>query len=102
MDLTVAERLALLNLLPGEGDIVTLRVMRELREALSFDEAEIARLGIEANEGRITWTDDGSTKDVEVGPKATRLVTDTLDKLNTDRKLTEQHLTLCDKFGIGD
>lgn len=101
MELTVAERLMLLGLLPAEGDLTTLRIVRELREALSFDEAEHARLALRQEGDRVLWTDDGGTKAVDIGAKARRLIADKLEQMNSDGKLTEQHLSLCDKFEIG-
>jgi len=100
MELTTLERLVLLNMLPAEGDITTLRIVRELREALSFSEEEHARLDIRQDDGRLVWTDDGSTKEVDIGPKAHRLIAGQLESLNADGKLTEQHLPLCDTFGV--
>jgi len=102
MDLTVLERLILLNVLPSEGDITTVRIMRELREALSFDEEEYERLQFQEQDGRMAWVDDGSTKDVTFGAKAHSLIVEQLTSLSDKGKLTEQHLPVCDKFGIGD
>ena len=39
--LTMAERFVLLNNLPREGDLVTFKILRKLRETLSPDEREI-------------------------------------------------------------
>ncbi len=39
--LTMAERFVLLNNLPKEGDLVTFKILRKLRETLSPDEREI-------------------------------------------------------------
>lgn len=102
MDLTVLERLVLLGLMPAEGDLTTLRIVRELREALSFDEDEHVQYGLRQEDGRVVWTDDGSTAAIEIGARARRVIEDRLNELNNDGKLTEQHLSVCDKFGIGD
>lgn len=40
MKLTVPERLVLVNILPPEGDYTTLKLVRKLRESLSFSEEE--------------------------------------------------------------
>ena len=101
MELTVVERLVLLGLLPSEGDLTTLRIVRELREALSFDEEEHERLQFKHEEGRVAWRNDDSAKAINLGAKATRLIVERLEALDAVGKLTEQHLTLCDKFAIG-
>lgn len=43
MELSVSERLTLLNVIPKQGNIVTYRLILALREALSFSEDEITR-----------------------------------------------------------
>ena len=99
MDLTVMDRLLLLNVLPAEGDITTLRIVRQLREELSFSEQEHTDLNIQHTpEGQITWTPTDVTKAVEFGTKAHKLVSKALKKLNDDNKLTAQYIDLYDKF----
>ena len=41
MKLAILERVKLLEVLPKEGDILTLKILRKLRESLSFSEAEL-------------------------------------------------------------
>ena len=43
--LTMAERFVLLNNLPQQGDLVTFKILRKLRETLSPDEKEIKDYG---------------------------------------------------------
>lgn len=40
-NLTIADRFAILGILPAEGTFATLKIMRKLRETLSLTEAEI-------------------------------------------------------------
>ena len=47
--LSMAERFVLLNNLPREGDLVTFKILRKLRETLSPDEAEIKSYGFKNN-----------------------------------------------------
>jgi hypothetical protein len=99
MNLSVLDRLLLLNILPQEGDITSIRIIRKLREDLSFSEQEHKDFAIEHTEGQVKW--DAKTavdKDVVLGPKAQVFVADVLKKLSTDKKLTEQHLALYEKF----
>ena len=44
MKLTVPERLILVNILPAESDYTTLKLVRKLRESLSFSEEEHKQL----------------------------------------------------------
>lgn len=43
--LTIAERLQLLNVLPPQGDIITIKIIRKLRETLSPNEQEHEEYG---------------------------------------------------------
>ena len=45
-ELGVLERLKLLEILPAQGDISTIKIVRELRESLSFKEDEHVQFGI--------------------------------------------------------
>ena len=45
MELTYVERLKLLQALPPEGDLLTLKIVRKLRETLSFSEEDLKALG---------------------------------------------------------
>jgi len=44
MKLTIPERLVLVTILPAEGDYTTLKLVRKLRESLSFTEEEHKQL----------------------------------------------------------
>ncbi len=46
MKLTIAERIKLLEALPPQGDILTLKILRKLRETLSFSEQELKSFDI--------------------------------------------------------
>lgn len=128
MKLTVFERLMLQNILPKEGDFVTMKLVRKLREALSFSEKEIAEIsfdnhwrcpkckGIELSPevikcqqcgiymvpaGQVSFDEEKALKvikDVHMGNKMLALCETTLKKLSDEEKLTEQHMSLYEKF----
>lgn len=103
MRLTVRERLALLSVLPREGDILTLRIVQDLRRALSFSEAEHAALKLTSSEDGVSWdrTGEGDPKDVEIGPKAHTVVSDALQRMSNQKKLTEAHVGIYERFVEG-
>jgi hypothetical protein len=99
MLLKLLDRVTLLGVLPEQGDFVTLKIVRKLRESLAFDEEEISRLKIQQNDGVITWdtlADEG--KEVTIGEKASDLIVGCLKKLDKEQKLTAQHYDLYEKF----
>ena len=98
-DMGVHERLVLLNILPPEGNLATIRIVREMREALSFSEAEHEDVQIvQADGGGVTWNQDAPSRDIEIGAKGQEIVREALGKLDKDEKLTADHLELCDLF----
>ena len=99
MTLTIKERLLLLSVLPREGDITTIRIVQNLRAALSFSEDEHARLGIRTEAEKVSWDPTApQDTDVDVGPKATVLIATTLEGLSAKKLLTEDFITLWDRF----
>lgn len=101
VQLTVFERLILQNLLPKEGNFVTLRLMRVLKEALSFDELENKKLEFKQEGDRLTWNQeaaDGIVKEVEIGETMENLIVKTLKDMDEKSKLTPDHVTLYEKF----
>lgn len=57
--LSVLNRLSLLGLLSNKGDLTTLKVIRELREELSFTQDEHALLGFKPlPDGKTFWNEE--------------------------------------------
>lgn len=93
----VAERIHLLNLLPAEGDITTLRIVRQLREALSFSEAEHTDFAMQVEGGRVTWdAAKAGAKDVEVGEKARSIIGAALQRASEAGKLSSDLVAVYD------
>lgn len=101
IELTVAERLGLLALLPREGNLTTLRIVQQLRMELSFSEKEHDALQFQSDDNQLTWKQDVECpKTVSFGAKAMQVIQEKLMELNEAGKLRVEHLSLCDKFGI--
>lgn len=103
MELSVLERLTLLSLLPHEGSFRNMKIVRTLRESLSFDE-DAEKFGLqetETGDGRksFQWNHKvEQTAEIEVGERAVELIADTLKALDKADKLPEQAVTLYEKF----
>ena len=104
LNLTVLERLLLLRVLPKQGNLTTLRIVRELERDLSFSEEEHAALQFVTEGVSVRWkAENAIDKEVEFGPKARELVLAGLAELDKQEALTLDWLDLCDKFGyVGD
>jgi len=128
MKLEVHERIILQSILPQEGDYITLKLVRKLRETLSFNEKEITDIEFKYHwrcpkcekvevaaetlkctdcdiymkpAGSVSWDESKASKfikDVHMGDKMLALCETTLKKLSDDGKLTEQHISLYEKF----
>lgn len=128
MKLTVFERLQLQNMLPKEGNFVTLKLVRKLHEALSFSEKEIGEIDFKnhwqcqkcntksisaqvpkcescgaymAPSGMVHWDEAKAIKvikDVHMGRSMRDLCRSTLKKLSDEDKLTEQTMSLYELF----
>jgi hypothetical protein len=98
MELGILERVTLLNILPAEGDVVSLRIIRKLRENLGFTEEEIKTYEIKTADGQIMWKENGYKIDIPIGEKATDIIKDAFNKLNREKKLREEMLPVYDLF----
>ena len=111
MLLTLQERFAVLSILPAEANFATLRIMHDLRTVLAPTETELAEFEIENMEGggvrwdpAKTFDAEGNplTVDVKVGRKAHSLICEALNKLDDEKKLTDQHYSVYEKFVESD
>lgn len=98
MELGILERITLLNILPVEGDVVTVRLLKKLREELGFTEKEIKDHKISSAESRVIWEETGYKVDISIGEKATDIIKDAFKKLNQEKKLREEMLPLYEAF----
>lgn len=107
MKLNILERISLLNVIPREGNALTLRIIRDLQSKLSFSEEELKEFGIKNSktpDGRISidWDEDiiGEV-DIEIGEMATTVIKKELTKLDKQNLLKMEALTLYEKFVEG-
>ena len=107
MLLTLPERFAVLTVLPTEANYATLRIMHELRIALSPTEAEFEQFGIEpVDGGGLSWdpakTFDANGEPIEIeiviGRKAEAIIVESLEKLDGQKKLTDRQFSIYGKF----
>jgi hypothetical protein len=101
MELKVAERLMLMNLLaPIEGDITALRLVRSLQVNLGFNEEETATLEFnQETPGRVAWKQEADVPtEIEIGPAAKAIIATQLKKASATKSLSLQQLDLYEKF----
>ena len=99
MKLSVHERLLLLNLLPPKGDFTTLKLLRLAKEELSFSESENKSLNFQQNDEMLTWNEKANMdKEVNIGDTITEVIKKELKKMDKEKELTEQHISIYEKF----
>ena len=103
MKLSVIERVLLGGIMSKyQGTFVNIKLIREGREALSFNEEETASLNFVQVGDKITWNPDAAVKyesvDITLGDNISKIIKELFQKLNDEAKLTEQHFSLYEKF----
>ena len=99
MKLSVLERILLLQILPQEGSFTNLKLLRIVREELSFSEKENKELEFKQTGTHTTWSPTYTIeKEIEIGSVVFEIVKKSLLKLDKEEKLTEGHMSLYEKF----
>ena len=101
MKLPVSDRLILLGVLPKEGDFTTLKILRQMKDDLSFSEEEHKILKIRQEGEMMFWEEGLEDKEINFGEKATDIIVDAFKKLNDQKKLRIEHMELYEKFVEG-
>ena len=102
MELTIHERLALLGLLPQEGNFVTMKILQRLRLALGFSEGDIETYNIVVTENNVSWSNEESPANIPIGKVAKSEIVKALEVLDDAGTVSAQHMSLFEKFGFDD
>jgi len=99
--LDIMERVVLFNLLPKEGNFMTLKVLRQAKEKIGLDPKELkdCKVKQDPEKGTLTWdADKDPHKEIEFNREVKKIIVDTLEKMDKDGKLSDQHISLYEKF----
>jgi hypothetical protein len=103
MQLSVLERLLILNLgtLPHTGNIITLKVKKDLIDSVSFSEDEINAYGLKSDGGKVEWDDTvDPMKEVDIREQGIKLLIEAIEKADN---LNEKYIPLYDRLkGVSD
>ena len=106
MKLTMRERLLILNILPEQGGVATIRIAHELRQSLAPNEEEWEKFDFRQGEddpGMLFWRQDiPQETEVEIGKKALKLIKEALEKVDENEGVTIDLIPLFDKFVIDE
>ena len=103
MKLSVVERVILGGMMGTyQGNFTNLKLVREGREALSFNEEEIRELKFVQDNDKMNWEGMAAVKfqavEIPLGENVTTIIKGMLTKLNDEAKLTDNHFSLYEKF----
>ena len=99
MKLNVGERLMVISVIPKEGDFVTIRMVRGLIAKLGLSAEEITEFNIQSADGNVSWNEKGSVPlDFEFHYAETDLIKKSLRKLEEEKKLNQDTLSVYEKF----
>ncbi len=104
MLLEVNERLALMELLPREGDYAAIKTLRRAREMINFTPEENEELDFK-NKGNniLVWDVEAGEKmvrDIPVDEWTSNTIRDILINLSNDKKLSDMQYSLYVKFVV--
>lgn len=99
MELKAMDRLILLSVLPREGDFTTLRIVQDLRMALSFSEEENKKLQFHRDGDRMVWSIEAdASRDIPIGEKAHDIIVDSFKRLDSAKKLQVEQMEMYERF----
>ena len=101
MILSVGDRIILGGIIPQQGDFTTLKIVRNMRDDLSFSEEEHKKLKFRQEAEMTYWEDGLEDKEINFGEKATDIIVDAFKKLNSQKTLRIEHMELYEKFVEG-
>ncbi len=95
---SVLERLILLNVLPQEANFFNFKLLRVVKEELSFTEEENKLLNFRQVDKQTVWDDTVQPKEIVIGEVVTEMIKKALKELDGKEKLTQDHISLYEKF----
>ncbi len=103
MKITLLEKIMIGNILPAEGNIKTLIIIKDIKKKTELTQDHIAKYGIDVTkDGRVAWNEEGTKAefDIEFTELEKGEIKAVLQKLDKEKKLTVDHLSLVEKFGV--
>lgn len=99
MELTVLERLLILDSMEKQGDIIYLRTRNKLIEKVGLSEEEIKKYEFVQEGPKVKWNVEvPQESEIEISEVEHGMIKNSLVGLNNSRKLTPDHVSLYEKF----
>ncbi len=99
VSLTVTERVVLGSVIPQEGDITSLKIIRKLQSDLGFTEQENEDLGFKQENGNFGWDNTKETIiSIDIGRKGMEIIVNALSKASDEGRLHISWLPIYERF----
>lgn len=102
MEFGIGDRLALLSMVPTQGTLTSLRLVRKFREELGFSEEDHEKLNLRVEGKAYRWDDapaeEFGTKEIGVGKVLRDLILETFTALDSTGKLQLFQVDLYERF----
>jgi hypothetical protein len=96
--LTIAERFALIGILPKEGHFIVMKRVDELVKKLNLTDPEIKKCGVTFTDGSIKWNDTNYSADFELGELIEEEIKKILKEMDEEEKITSNIISIYSKF----
>lgn len=105
MELTIRDRVILLDCLPPQASLADYRIMHDLKMKLSMTQEEVAVSGFasavnpENNSVNYSWRED-ITKEFQLDGRTLEIVKEAVKRLDKEGRVSDQNIHLFDLFGV--
>lgn len=100
MKFNILERLMILRILPQETDLASARIIADLKKETGFTQEEMDKVDMVIGDN-VKW--EGSKdyeKEIKIVNRAAEIIIKVLNGLSKSEKVSEEYLSIFDKFGI--
>jgi hypothetical protein len=94
---SVIERAMVIQALPTEDNVLTLRIIKKIKEDMGFSEADVKEIKVD-QKGDFLLIQTLPDKEIEIGERGVEIIGNAFRSLNDRKKLTENHLGLYEFF----
>ena len=100
MKLNIPDRLLLLGVIPKQGNFLTLRIVKDLIDKISFGSKEVEEFELKEEKGQINWKTDETEhdKEIEITNPEKQIIIQALKNLDQKEELTIDMFGLYNKF----
>ena len=99
VELTIAQRAILMQIIPQEGDFLTFKIIKDMKSQIGFSEEDLQKFEIKQVDKIMTWNrEKEETKTVSLGEKGIEIIITALHKLNDEKKINDTNFDLYQQF----